>query len=233
MLEDGCTKQKHLHVLGLSLQNLLGQIVQDVALIPTDLLQEGSRIGLLWQGKAKQLQADEPALGACGHLLDGLLWHLDAHHLTEESLDLLCCTAQLVRAHFQHVLACSLHRQWQGRVSPCGDDDAQLRRQMFNQIRQGGMHLLFRDHLIVIENQHKVIRALSQQIDQGRQQGLEGRWGLRLQVHEERLKAFGALHLQCGEDIGPEKAGFIVLLVQGDPAESSVAGLQRLCPGRK
>src|SRR5260370_30875330 len=108
---------------------------------------------------------------------------MDAHRLTEESLGLLCGTAQLVRAHFQGLLVCPQQRKWQRRISTCCQNKTQLGRKMSDEIRQGGMDLLFSDHLIVIENQHKVIGALSQKIDQGSQQRLEGWWGLRLQVH--------------------------------------------------
>ncbi len=52
-------------------------------------------------------------------------------------------------------------------------------------------------------------------------------------MHEQWLKAVGALHIQCGQDIGPEETRVIVFLVQGDPAEPQIRGLQRLCPGRE
>ena len=56
---------------------------------------------------------------------------------------------------------------------------------MLYQIRRGSVHLLLSDHLIVIQDQHKVICALHQQIDKRRQDILE-RWGLwRLQVLQQ------------------------------------------------
>jgi hypothetical protein len=47
-LKDTGAQQEGLDFLRLSLKDLLGQKVQDIALIPTDLLQEGERIGALW-----------------------------------------------------------------------------------------------------------------------------------------------------------------------------------------
>src|SRR5579859_4678779 len=57
LFEDRCIQQKLLHLLRLSSQDLLGQIVQDVVLISANLLQQGKRISSLGQGKTQELQA--------------------------------------------------------------------------------------------------------------------------------------------------------------------------------
>src|SRR6266550_9149613 len=103
-LEERCGEQKGLHLLWLPLKHHLGQIVQDVALIPTGLLEQGGWIGLLRQGKAKQLQTHQPALRTGCHKLDRLISKPDAYYLLKEGSSLLWCTAQLVRAHFQRLL---------------------------------------------------------------------------------------------------------------------------------
>src|SRR5258708_10150400 len=98
--EDAGAEQKGLHVLRLSSQDLLGQVVQDVALISADLLKQSERINSLWQGKTKQLQTHQPALRAIPYLLGCLIRQLDAHHLIKEGSRLLPGTAQLVSTHF-------------------------------------------------------------------------------------------------------------------------------------
>src|SRR3954464_8656127 len=100
MLQDARLEQKRLDLLRLLSQDLLGQIVQDVALISTDLLQQTQRITTIWQGKTEQLQTHQPALHPTRYLLDHLIWQVHAHHLIKESPSLLYRTAQLVCAHF-------------------------------------------------------------------------------------------------------------------------------------
>ena len=91
---------------------------------------------------------------------------------------LLYGTAQLLRADFQCLLACSQQAGVAKGISPCGEDDMQLRRQMLSPDRRGACAPALGDQLIVIQDQHKVIRALCQQIDPALSGGLE-RWWLR------------------------------------------------------
>ena len=106
-LKDAGGEQKGLYLLWLPLEHLLSQIVQDIALVPTEFLEQGERIGMLWQGKTEELQTDQPALRASCYLLDCLVRQLDVYHFMEEGFGLLCGAAQLVSAHFQHLLTCS------------------------------------------------------------------------------------------------------------------------------
>ncbi len=88
-LENAGGEQKGLHLLGLPLEDDFSQIVQNVALIPTDLLQEAERINLPVQRKTEQSQTHQPALrrgdqrvspelyaiGEAGALGDTRGWH--------------------------------------------------------------------------------------------------------------------------------------------------------------
>jgi hypothetical protein len=53
-----------------------------------------------------------------------------------------------------------------------------LKRQVPQEIGEGGVHLLLGDDLIVVQDQHKVLRALREQIDEPYQELLEGWVGL-------------------------------------------------------
>src|SRR5258708_3942326 len=111
-LEDTCREQKGLYVLWLPSEHLLGQIVQDVALMHADLLQHGERISVLWERKTKQLQAYQPALCPSSHFLNRILRKLGIHHLIEESSCLLCCATQLVGVDFQQLSVCPQLWKW-------------------------------------------------------------------------------------------------------------------------
>ena len=93
---------------------------------------------------------------------------------------------------------------------------------MFYQRGQGGVHLLFSDQVIVVQDQDQVAGECCKQVNQLGEQGLErwGSWGLQLK--EQRGKVLGVLGLQGRDDIGPEQVGVIIFLIQRQPADSSV-----------
>src|SRR5436189_3419782 len=104
---------------------------------------------------------------------------------------------------------------------------------MLYEICQGSMHLLLRDQVVVVENQQKSFFSLSKYVDQRCQDILEG-WGMgRLQGLQQGSKAFRLLHIQCGENIGPELPRVIVLLIEGYPGHPRFAGSKRWLPSRE
>src|SRR5260370_39500694 len=137
LLEDAGAQQKPLHLLRLLSKHHLSQIVQDIALAPAALVQQGERVGPLWERKAEQLQTYEPPFGASRHLLDSLIRELDPHHFLEEGPGLLCCTTQLLRTHFLHLMAGSLEGEWQGRIGSRREDKWPVRREMRRQEGEG------------------------------------------------------------------------------------------------
>src|SRR5260370_15466035 len=96
MLKNAGVEEKHLYFLRLPSQHLLGQIIQNIALISTHLLQQAERVSILCQGKPQKSQANQPALCASRHLLDCLLRQLESYHLLEDGAGLLCRATWLV-----------------------------------------------------------------------------------------------------------------------------------------
>ena len=69
---------------GLALQDLLDQIVRDVAVVPGERPDEPGNILAAPQGEGGQLQAGDPALGAVFQRGDVLRREVEAHRLVEE-----------------------------------------------------------------------------------------------------------------------------------------------------
>src|SRR5690348_3383941 len=107
LFKNRCRKQKGLHLLWLSLQNFLSQIIENVVLISADLLQQSERISTLWQRKMEQLETHQPAFCANCYLLNCLLRQIKAHDLVKKGCCLFNCTTQLISTDFLDVLACS------------------------------------------------------------------------------------------------------------------------------
>ena len=73
----------------------------------------------------------------------------------------------------------------------------------------------------------------SYQIDERGQDVIEGGGLRRLERLEEWGKALGMLLIQGRKNIGPEALRVIVFLIQGNPGDQRMRGLQRLDPSRE
>src|SRR5215471_10824489 len=107
----------------------------------------------------------------------------------EKSLGFLCCTTQLVGAHFQQLPARAQQREWQRRISTRSQDEMEVRRKALDDVPEGGVDLLVGDDVIVIQDQHKVLGTVLHTVDEYCQHGDQwwGNW--RLQGLQHRSKA--------------------------------------------
>src|SRR5437588_12798274 len=109
----------------------------------------------------------------------------------------------------------------------------QLRGRVLDEIQEGGMDLLLRDQVIIIQDQHKGLETILYQIAEGSQDVYQW-WGFwRLEELEQWGKAFRLALIQGGEDVGPEEPRVIILFVQRHPCDQRMASLQSVCPGRE
>jgi len=86
-------QQEYLHGCALTLEHFLDQVIEDVALTPTHLLQQIARVSMSLQREAKQLQTHQPAFCPSSHCLDHVLRELDSRRLLEEGYHLIWTTA--------------------------------------------------------------------------------------------------------------------------------------------
>src|SRR5260370_42004538 len=113
-------QQKRRHRWRLPPQDFLHQIIQDVTLTPTYLIEQIGRISISLQGEAEQVEADQPPLRLGGCILDNVCWELHCHHLLEKGHGLLPRATQLVGWYFQYLPPCSQQRKGQGRIGAGG-----------------------------------------------------------------------------------------------------------------
>src|SRR5713101_9910131 len=212
-------QQKRLHRWRLPPQDFLHQIIQDITLTPTHLIEQIDRISVSLQGEAEQVQADQPPLRLGGRILDNVCWELHAHHLLEKGQDLLRRATQLVGAYFQYLPTCSQQRKWQGRIGASGQDEMQLGREMLHEIGEGAVNLRLGDQVIVVEDQEKLLSSAYQGIDERLQDvSQEGsRRLLRLQIAQEGRAETRLLAIQCRECVGPELHRIVITFIQGNP----------------
>src|SRR2546430_13089162 len=180
-------QQKRLHRWRLPPQDFLHQIIQNITLTPTHLIEQIGRISVSLQGEAEQVQANQPPLRLGSRILDNVCWKLQAHHLLEKSHDLLRRAPQLVGGYFQYLPACSQLRKWQGRIGASGQDEMQLGREMLHEIGEGAVNLRLVDQVIVVEDQDELLSTAHQGIDERLQDVAQGRRRrlLRVQIAQE------------------------------------------------
>jgi hypothetical protein len=88
-LEDGASEQKRPYPLRLTLEHLLAQVVEDVAMGPRERTKEGVGIRSFAQGERGQLQAHRPPLRPALQGREGLRREVQPPHLPQQGRRLL------------------------------------------------------------------------------------------------------------------------------------------------
>ena len=83
-VEDGGLQQETAEVLGLTLQDLFDQVVDDVAVVARESADEPGNVIAAPHRERGQLEASDPALGPRFEGGDILRLKVQAHHLTKE-----------------------------------------------------------------------------------------------------------------------------------------------------
>src|SRR5579859_5475916 len=102
---------------------------------------------------------------------------------------------------------------------------------MIKQEEQRVVDGLVRDHMVVIQDEDDVSRALYEFIEQVCQDGRKRGSLSRVQQGKSRLPKMGQTSAQRCNDCGPEAARVIVQRIEGEPGDS-LLGSTALCPLR-
>ena len=160
-VEDGGAQQERLDLGGLSLQDLLDQVVQDEAVAAGEGADEaggalaGTRASL--QGDGRHLQPGDPAFGAGLERRDVLRREVQAHRPSEELGGFGGREAQVGGAQLGQLAPGAQPGQGQARVFAGGDDQMHPRRQVLEQEGDGLIDRLGVDHVVVVEDQDEVV----------------------------------------------------------------------------
>ena len=210
-------QQEGLDTIGLTLQHLLDEVVDDVTIIAREAGDEAGHVVSPLHRQRRQLERGDPALGAGlqrGHVLRR---QRQAHRLVEVRRGLIGREPQLGRADLDQLAARPQPGQRQRGIGPAGDHHVQPRRQMVEQERHPVLHIAGVDDVVVVEHQHDVARDGAQVVEQrgehrfdrlrrgGRQQG------------QRVLADPGCRRPQRGDHVGPEGREIVVAPVERQP----------------
>ena len=222
-------EQERLHLLGLALQYFLGQVVQDIAVAAGERGHEGGRVGLAAQGQGRELQPGRPALGPRGQRGHGRIGQGRPRlpgHLPHQRGGLVCRKAQVGGPQFGQLPAGPQPGQAQGRIGPAGQHQAQPGRAVLQEELHGIMHRPGGDHVIVVEDQHGLVRGgpAVQVVDQRREQPLERGRGGRPDQRADAGADPRAHLVQSGDRVPPEPGRVVVAGIQRQPRHRALAG---------
>ena len=126
-VQDGGLQQEVLDMLGLALQDLLGQEIDDVPVIPGEAVDERGDVLSPLHRERRQLQRGDPPFGAPLQRCDVGRGQRQSHHPVEVRRGLAWREAQIGGADLGELATPSQPRQRQRRIGAAGDHQVYLR----------------------------------------------------------------------------------------------------------
>ncbi len=154
--EDGGTQEKALHLSRLSLKDLLGQVVEDVAIAAPEMADYliGGYLGSLGHGGERQLQAGRPSFGP---LLQQTDLGLGQRQMGGDLGNLFEGEAQMLSAQLGQVTAGSQARQGKGWLDPGRDQKVHGGRLVLQEEIQHAVGIGIVDPVIILQNDQEVV----------------------------------------------------------------------------
>ena len=172
-VEDGGVQQELADVLGLVLQHLVEQVVQDEAVAAGERADESGDVAAAAQRQGDQLQSGDPAFRAGLERVDVRGGKAETHDLVQEALRLVRREAQVGGAQLSQRFSSPQAGQRERRIRATRDQQVQLRRKVVEQERHGLVHWPCVDHVVVIEHEHDLPGCPRHVVDERSQRRLD------------------------------------------------------------
>jgi hypothetical protein len=223
-VKDRGLQQEPAQLTRLAVQDLLGEVVEYVAVAAREGPHEGVDVEVALERERGQLQPRDPAFGARLQRGHGRIRQLHPDRGAQQRGRLLAGEAQVGLPQLGQLPAGPQPGQRQGWVGPAGQHQPQPRRRMLQQQFQRLVNRRSLDQVIVVQDQHDRLGHIGQLVDQGGHHHLErGR-----QAAGQRGDPFrhpGSDRVQSGGDVAPEAGWVVVAGVQRQPGHRSLAGV--------
>ena len=157
-------------------QNLLDQIVDDIAIVPRKGGDEAGRVTTSLDRQRGQLQSCDPPFRALRERRNLAGRKFQVQRVIEIGGGLSLREAKVGGSDFDHLAASPQSRQRQGRIGTRADRKMDVGRQPLEQERQAVVDLLPLDDMVVVEHQIDVGSCLTEFVEQGGEKGLQGTW---------------------------------------------------------
>ena len=223
-VQDGGVQQEVADLAGLALQHLLGQVVDDVAVVSREAGDEPAASSRPCIDRAASCSAAihpsvRPSSAATSAAVSS-----QAHHLVEVRRSLVRCESQVGSPDLDQLAACPQPGQRHRRVSATGDHEVQPRRQVVEQERHRVLDLARVDQVVVVEHQHDVVAGRPDVVEQRGEHHLD-RGRLRRGKQLQLVRADPRRRRpQRGDHVAPEGHRVVVAGVERQPCSGLLAG---------
>ena len=211
-IEDRRVEQERADLLGLVLEHLLGEEVDDEAVVAGEAGDEVGGVDAPLHRERGELQGRDPAFGAgleSGHVA---LVEAQAHRVVEVGGRFAVGEAEVRGADLEEIAACPQPTERQRRVGPAGDHQVGLAGEVVDQEAEGVVDLRAVDDVVVVEDDRDVVGAGGEIVQQRREDRL-GR--LRRPEERERVRSDPVVDgRDRGDQIGEEHGRVVVAGVE-------------------
>ena len=220
--EDGGGQQERADVVGLPVEDLFDEIVQDEAVAAGERLDEAGDLAVaaVAGGERRQLEAHRPPLGAGlerGHQVGR---QPELHDVVEEPVGLFGGEAQVAAADLDQLAAGTQPGQRQRRVGAGGHGEGDVWRQVLEQLSDDVVDTRIVDHVVVVERQHRGTGHQVEVVDQAGDDRIRLE-RLRTLEPDERVGAdLGHDGLHRCDEVAEEPAYVGVPGVQSQPGDA-------------
>ena len=180
-VQDRGVQQEAPDLLGLTLQDLLDEVVDDVAVVPSESCDEAGDVVAPLHRQGRQLERGDPALGPRLQRVDISCGQIQPHRLVEVRGGLVRREAQVGRTDLHELATRPQAGERQRRVGAGSDHEVQPRGQVLQQECHSVLHVVHVDEVVVVEHQHDVVRHCGELVNQRRENRLDRRLLRRLQ----------------------------------------------------
>jgi hypothetical protein len=170
--EDRRLEQEAPDVLGQARQHLLGEVVDDVAVVAGEPRDERPDVVAAPHREGRELQGGDPALGAPVERRDVVLGERQAHRPVEVGGGLLLGEAQVGGPDLEQLTPRAPPRQGERRVDPGREHEVELLHAVLEQERDPVVHGRRRHEVEIIEDEQEVARHPADVVEQGHERGL-------------------------------------------------------------
>ena len=197
-------------MFGLTLQHLLDQVVDDVAVVASEAAMKPARSSRpCIESAASWSAAIQPSVRSSSVAMSRAP-QVQAHHVVEVRRGLVGREPQVGGADLDELAARSQASQRQRRIGPAGDHQVHLWREMVEQEGHPVVDLAGVDDVEVVEHEHDIVRQGAELIEQRGKHRFDRRRLRRLRgapAHQRRPGRHGP---QRSDHVGPEGDGLVV-----------------------
>ena len=231
-IEDAGPQEEPAHILGLSLQDFLDEVVDDEAIVSGETRDEVVDIVSALHRQSSKLERRDPTLRPLLQSGDLARIEVQLGRLTQIRRSLGTGEAQVCGSNLDELTLSPQTRQRDRWIGACRDHDVRGGRQDLEQETDVVVDLGGLDRVVVIEHHHGVAPRGGKLVDKRGDDPLD-RWGLGLLQHREGCPCLwkGTMD-RCGYGC-PEGAGLVVARVEGQPRCDAIIRVGRRKPLRK